>query len=137
MGLMGKEGGYWFSKLHPKKVPRTGYLKKNGCLFSRSGGQKSEIKAVSTSPLLLKSVAENTFLLESFCCLLAILGMPCVCVLVIQSYPTLCDPMDYIWPARLLCPRIPPSKNTGVGSHSLLLGIFLTQGLNLGLLYCR
>ena len=28
-------------------------------------------------------------------------------------------------------------KNTGVGSHSLLQGIFLTQGLNLGLLHCR
>ena len=28
-------------------------------------------------------------------------------------------------------------ENTGVGSHSLLQGIFLTQGLNLGLLHCR
>ena len=38
---------------------------------------------------------------------------------------------------RLLCPRDSPGKNTGVGSHSLLQGIFLTQGLNLGLLHCR
>ena len=37
-------------------------------------------------------------------------------------------------PARLLCPRDFPGKNTGVGSHSLLQGIFPTQGLNLGLL---
>ena len=29
------------------------------------------------------------------------------------------------------------SKNTGVGSHSLLQGIFLTQGSNQGLLHCR
>ena len=28
-------------------------------------------------------------------------------------------------------------KNTGVGCHSLLQGIFLTQGLNPGLLHCR
>ena len=28
-------------------------------------------------------------------------------------------------------------KNTGVGSHSLLQRIFLTQGLNSGLLHCR
>ena len=28
-------------------------------------------------------------------------------------------------------------KNTGVGSYSLLLGIFPTQGSNLGLLHCR
>ena len=29
-----------------------------------------------------------------------------------------------------------PDKNTGVGCHSLLQGIFPTQGLNLGLLHC-
>ena len=29
------------------------------------------------------------------------------------------------------------SKNTGVGSQSLLQGIFLTQGSNLSLLHCR
>ena len=32
-------------------------------------------------------------------------------------------------PARLLCPWDSPGKNTGVGCHSLLQGIFLTQGL--------
>ena len=32
---------------------------------------------------------------------------------------------------------ISPSKNTGVGSHSLLQGIFRTQGWNLGLLHRR
>ena len=30
-----------------------------------------------------------------------------------------------------------PGKNTGVGSHSLLQGIFRTQGLNWGVLHCR
>ena len=40
-------------------------------------------------------------------------------------------------PTRLLCPLDSPGKNTGVGSHSLLQGFFLTQGLNLGLLHCR
>ena len=54
-----------------------------------------------------------------------------------QSYLTLCDPMDYIQPARLLCPWNSPGNNTGVGCHFLLLGIFLTQELNLGLLNCR
>ena len=33
---------------------------------------------------------------------------------------------------RLLCPWDFPGKNTGVGCHSLLQGIFLTQGLNPG-----
>ena len=40
-------------------------------------------------------------------------------------------------PSRLLCPWNSPGKNTGVGSHSLLQGIFPTQGSNLGLLHCR
>ena len=30
-----------------------------------------------------------------------------------------------------------PGKNTGVGSHSLLQGIFLIQGLSFSLLHCR
>ena len=38
---------------------------------------------------------------------------------------------------RLLCPWDSPGKNTGVGCHFLLQGIFLTQGSNLGLPHCR
>ena len=37
-------------------------------------------------------------------------------------------------PARLLCPHDSPGKNTGVGCHFLLQGIFLTQGSNTHLL---
>ena len=40
-------------------------------------------------------------------------------------------------PTRLLCPWHSPGKNTGVGSHALLQGIFQTQGSNLDLLYYR
>ena len=45
---------------------------------------------------------------------------------------------DSLWPhglelARLFCPWDFPGKNTGVGSHFLLQGIFPTQELNLGL----
>ena len=40
-------------------------------------------------------------------------------------------------PTRLLCPWDFPGKNTGVDCHSLLQRIFLTQGLNPGLLHCR
>ena len=35
------------------------------------------------------------------------------------------------------CSRTSPGKNTGVGSHSLLRGIFPTQGWNPGLPHCR
>ena len=50
-------------------------------------------------------------------------------VLVAQLYPTLCDPHG-LYPTRLLCPWDSPGKNIGVGCHSLLHGIFPTQGLN-------
>ena len=42
-----------------------------------------------------------------------------------------------LWPTRLLCPWVSPGKNTAVGCHSLLQGIFLTQGSNLGLPHYR
>ena len=40
-------------------------------------------------------------------------------------------------PARFLCPCDSPGKNTGMGCHSLLQGIFLTRGTNPGLSHCR
>ena len=48
----------------------------------------------------------------------------------------LCDPMDCS-PSGFSYPWNSSGKNTGVGSHSLLQGIFLMQGSNLGLPYCR
>ena len=47
---------------------------------------------------------------------------------VAQSCPTLCDSMD--------CPWNSPGQNTGMGSLSLLQGIFPTQGWNPGLPHC-
>ena len=40
-------------------------------------------------------------------------------------------------PPSLLCPWNSPGKNTGVGCHILIQGIFPTQGLNRGLPHCR
>ena len=54
--------------------------------------------------------------------------MLCPYVLVNQLCPTLCDPS---------CPWDFPGKNTGVGSHSCLKGIFPTKGSNRGLLHCK
>ena len=77
---------------------------------------------------------------------------------VAQSYPTLTDPMDCslpgssihrifqarvlewgatAFPSGLYSPWNSPGQNTGVGSLSLLQGIFPTQGSNPGLLHCR
>ena len=51
------------------------------------------------------------------------------CVLVTQSCPTLCDPMNCSPPGSSVHGDS-LGKNTGVGSHSLLQRIFLTQGSN-------
>ena len=52
--------------------------------------------------------------------------------LVAQSCLTLCDPMDCSPPGSSVHGD-PPGKNTEVGCHALLQGIFPTQGLNPGL----
>ena len=59
-----------------------------------------------------------------------------LCVSVTWLCPTLCDPMDCSLPGSSIH-GILQAKNTRVGSHSLLQGIFPTQGLNPGLLHCR
>ena len=53
----------------------------------------------------------------------------CGCCLVTQLYPTLCDltRLSSLWNT--------PGKDTGVGCHFLLQGIFPTQGSNPGLLH--
>ena len=56
-----------------------------------------------------------------------------------------CYSLSHIWlfaKRRTIASQTPPSmgfssKNTGVGCHSVLQGIFLTQGSNPGLLHCR
>ena len=55
---------------------------------------------------------------------------------VTQSCPTLCDHMDSSL-IGLFCPWNSPGRNTGVGCHFLLQGIFPIQSLNLGLPHCR
>ena len=52
----------------------------------------------------------------------------CVCLCSVMS-----DSLRPAWtlqPSRLLCPWDSPGKNTGVGCHDLLQGIFPAQGLN-------
>ena len=53
--------------------------------------------------------------------------VPFSCCLVTQSCPTHLRP-HRLQPARLLHPWDFPGKNTGVGCHAPLQGIFLTQG---------
>ena len=63
----------------------------------------------------------------------------CLCAKSLQLCPTLSNPMDCSLPVSSIH-RYSPGKNTGVGCHALLQGIFLTQGSNLCLLWhlhCR
>ena len=55
--------------------------------------------------------------------------------LVDQSCPTVCDPV-YCSLRGSSVRGDSPNKNTGVGCHAFLQGIFPTQGLNPGLLHC-
>ena len=56
--------------------------------------------------------------------------------LVTQSCLTLCNPMDCSPPGSS-ARGDSPGKNTGLGCHALLQGIFPTQGSNPGLSCCR
>ena len=60
--------------------------------------------------------------------------------LIVQSCPTLYDPMDCSLPGSSLH-GASPGKNTGVACHAhfsyILQGIFPSQGLNPGLPHCR
>ena len=61
-----------------------------------------------------------------------------MCVLCRSSCPTLCNPMDYSPPGS--CSSVHgdfSGKNTGVGCHALLQGIFQTQELSPGLPHCK
>ena len=74
-----------------------------------------------------------------YCCYFIWKGLACfsrLYVLSPHSCPTFCDPMV----CSLLGSSVhghSPGKNTGVGCHALLQGIFLIQGSNPGLPHCR
>ena len=56
-------------------------------------------------------------------------SIECVCMLRVSALQP-----RALEPTRLLCPWDSPGKNTGVGCHALLQGIFPTQRLNLSVL---
>ena len=58
------------------------------------------------------------------CCI----SIACVHAKLLQLCPTLCNSMDCSPPGSSSVQGDPPGKNTGLGCHTLLQGIFLTQG---------
>ena len=76
----------------------------------------------------------------NFSCSLPCLTLCFVCFVSNRSFMSNSLQLCALWPTWLLCPWDSPGKNTGVGCHALLQGIFLTQGSNphfLRLLHCR
>ena len=55
---------------------------------------------------------------------------------VIQSYPTLCKPINCSLPGSSVH-KDSLGKNTGVRCHTLLQVVFPNQGLNMGLPPCK
>ena len=76
---------------------------------------------------------------ESFCCTREITQQCKSTMCAVLSHSVMSDSLwpHGLQPTRLLCPWDSPGKNTGVGCHALLQGIFPTQWSNWGLLHCR
>ena len=71
------------------------------------------------------------------CIMLGTLTPPGTCFLEESENESHSIVFDSLRPHSLYSPWNSPGQNTGVGSLSLLQGLFPTQGLNLGLLHCR
>ena len=81
---------------------------------------------LSRSNVFLQQVILHTQFLDNYLC------NPCVCMCVLSCTVVSNSLQPHEWqPTRLFCPLNFPNKNAGAGCHFLLLGIFLTQGLNL------
>ena len=102
-------------------------------LGSRNAPTASSLTLVSWGPSESDGPSGNTIICPLFMLFLSyIVYFVCVGVRT-QSCPTLCNPMDCSTP-DIFVHGILQGKNTGVGCHVLLQGLFLTQGWNLHLL---
>ena len=118
-------------------APRSQLEKGNPCMQQPGLTRNKQIKLLKKKQLFKKCCISNKFPDAA-----GSLGLhfektsmrACLCMLS-RSVK-----FDSLWPhglqpARLLCPCYSPGKNTGVGCHALLQGIFPTQGSNLNLLH--
>ena len=106
--------------------------------FHTGKGSASNPEFVDLALQLL--IITSSLLSLFFCPFLASYSAWCHCwlkrVLVAHSCLTLCDHMDCSPPGSSIQGDC-PDKNAGVSGHSLLQGIFPTQGLNPRLPHCR
>ena len=91
-----------------------------------------KLSQISRSYCHLEQAAGDETTLSSYCPH----SLCYVLCLVTQSCPTLCNPMDCSQPGFSVHGDS-PGKNTAVGCHALLQGIFPTQGSNPGIPHCR
>ena len=89
------------------------------------GHKAMQNKDISQPPLYLGVVIWSSFIQRS-------IGKTLVCDILKAKVVS-----NSLWPHRLYSPWNSPGQDTGMGSFSLLPGIFLTQGLNPGLPHCR
>ena len=109
----------------PKRCPQaTSLLLLRGVCCKCHLSRDLHFSYVLQSPLCITIPPGNSFL--------GINNFVLCCAKLLQSCPTLCNSVE---PTRLLCPWDSPGRNTGVGCHALLQGIFPTQGSNLCLLH--
>ena len=111
-------------KIIPKKYPSP---------LQQKFLETEQLSFISSVQDYLKSQVKQNSICQGF--LLARNRHVCECVQwSLQQCPTLCSPMD-CGPPGSSVHRDSPGKNTGVSCHSILQGIFLTQGLNLHLFF--
>ena len=91
-----------------------------------AGGMGRDLQMGQVRPLQFYQMSRS--------CMILNLMTQCMCV----SHSVVSDLWSHgLQPTRLLCPWNSAGKNTGVGCHFSLQGIFLTQGSNTGLQYHR
>ena len=111
------------------------FHKRSYCLFLMSLTH-TKLKLALTS-INFNQILPYVCVIMCHVCVIMCRVCVCLCVcLVAQSCLTLCDPMDCCLPGSSVHGDS-PGKNTGVGCHVLLQGIFPTQGSNPVLLHCR
>ena len=103
-----------------------GYVLRRGIAMSYGSSifilfKRTLLFSIEVEHFIIPSIVSWDFLRLCY----AVFAQSCLTLL----WPLFCD--------RLLCPWNSPGKNTRVFCHSLLQGIFLTQGLSLDLPHCR
>ena len=91
---------------------------------------------IKPAPLKSPALADRFFTSTATVCVcLCVCVCVCVCISSVQFSCSVVS--DSLQPRGLYGPWNSPDQNTGVGSLSLLQGIFPTQGSNPGLQHCR